>query len=394
LACPETPVDCGSTSNKMWPASVTGTGPFSYEWSVSENGWTMTGAIDDTVIYTAGTDSGFFKLVITDESNGCVDSCWTWCYCAAGDTFCTYTMGGWGSKCPRPQVDDSMSTQPGCIRDHFFDDIFPDGVRIGDPDGPDGYGDGWYTALWDSASDVQAFLPSGMTPGIFTRDYTNRTYPTTAGVLAGQLLALRLNVEYSCNSAFAELGLTQNCLRYWVIPADSCFGTKFAGMTVGEFQAIADSIVGNFAGVAERWDVTPSQLNEVATCLNETFDECGTYGPAPPDKRMSRMKSSAKGRADLGLPKEYSVEQSYPNPFNPTCEILYALPTESQVTLSIYNILGQKVRVLVDEYQSAGYKSASWDGRDNNGAELASGVYFYRIEAGSFVQTKKMVLMR
>ncbi len=93
-------------------------------------------------------------------------------------------------------------------------------------------------------------------------------------------------------------------------------------------------------------------------------------------------------------PKEFSLSQNYPNPFNPICEIAYVLPTDCQVTLSIYNILGQKVRVLLDEYQSAGDKSVKWDGKDDQGQEVTSGVYFYRIQAGDFVQSRKMVLMK
>jgi hypothetical protein len=94
------------------------------------------------------------------------------------------------------------------------------------------------------------------------------------------------------------------------------------------------------------------------------------------------------------LPERFTLEQNYPNPFNPICEIEYDLPTECYVTLSVYNILGQKVKVLVDENQSAGRKSAKWDSKDEQGQEVTSGVYFYRIQAGNFVQSKKMILMK
>jgi len=94
------------------------------------------------------------------------------------------------------------------------------------------------------------------------------------------------------------------------------------------------------------------------------------------------------------LPKEFSLSQNYPNPFNPVCNIEYYLPKGSHVTLTIYNILGQKVRVLVDEFQGAGDKSVRWDGKDNLSREVTSGIYFYRIEAGDFAQAKKMVLIK
>jgi FtsP/CotA-like multicopper oxidase with cupredoxin domain len=97
---------------------------------------------------------------------------------------------------------------------------------------------------------------------------------------------------------------------------------------------------------------------------------------------------------EVSISESPTLAQNYPNPFNLECVIAYALPTDCQVKLSIYNILGQKVKVLVDEYQSAGYKSAKWDGKDDQGRDMASGVYFYRIEAGKFVQAKKMLLIK
>ena len=94
------------------------------------------------------------------------------------------------------------------------------------------------------------------------------------------------------------------------------------------------------------------------------------------------------------LPKEFDLRQNYPNPFNPTTIIEYALPKASEVKIRIYNILGQKVRSLVDEHQDAGYKRIQWDGKDDGGNEISSGVYFYRIEAGDFVKCKKMTLLK
>jgi hypothetical protein len=104
--------------------------------------------------------------------------------------------------------------------------------------------------------------------------------------------------------------------------------------------------------------------------------------------------SAGEGSASASVPKEFSLSQSYPNPFNPSCMIAYALPGDYHVTLNVYNMLGQKVRVLVDEHQSAGHKSATWDGKDTNGRELTTGIYFYRIEAGDFVQSMKMVFIK
>ena len=94
------------------------------------------------------------------------------------------------------------------------------------------------------------------------------------------------------------------------------------------------------------------------------------------------------------LPKEFALRENYPNPFNPTTVIEYALPKASQVKIQIYNILGQKVRELVDEPQEPGYKMIRWDGKDDSGVEVSSGVYFYRIAAGDFMKSKKMILLK
>ncbi|MFI5253733.1 MAG: T9SS type A sorting domain-containing protein [Bacteroidota bacterium] len=89
------------------------------------------------------------------------------------------------------------------------------------------------------------------------------------------------------------------------------------------------------------------------------------------------------------IPSDYRLLQNYPNPFNPTTKIEYTLPEKSKVMLKVYNLLGELVATLVDETQPAGIHHVAWDG-----SQLASGVYFYRLNAGSFVQTKKFVLLK
>jgi len=94
------------------------------------------------------------------------------------------------------------------------------------------------------------------------------------------------------------------------------------------------------------------------------------------------------------LPQSYQLSQNYPNPFNPITEISFALPQESEVSLIIYNIKGQVVNRLVDERLEAGRYKVSWEGKDSSGNRVASGIYFYRLKAGSYSETKKMIMVK
>ncbi|MFZ1978969.1 MAG: YCF48-related protein [Bacteroidota bacterium] len=89
------------------------------------------------------------------------------------------------------------------------------------------------------------------------------------------------------------------------------------------------------------------------------------------------------------LPKSYALSQNYPNPFNPSTTIAFALPSRSFVTLKIYDMLGREVALLASEELAAGNYTRQW-----NAASLSSGIYFYRLEAGSFIQTKKLILLK
>jgi len=100
------------------------------------------------------------------------------------------------------------------------------------------------------------------------------------------------------------------------------------------------------------------------------------------------------GDNEWSLPPDFSLKQNYPNPFNPTTTIEYNIPKRGYVKIEIFNLLGQKVRNLVDEYKSAGNYSVTWDGTDNGGNPLATGIYFCRFRAGDHVQTKKLVLIK
>ena len=94
------------------------------------------------------------------------------------------------------------------------------------------------------------------------------------------------------------------------------------------------------------------------------------------------------------IPSEFSLGQNYPNPFNPITKMDYTLPKRSRVIISIYNVLGQEIVNLVNEEQGFGYHSITWNGTDQLGRQMASGVYFTRMVSETFSQTKKMLLLK
>lgn len=106
-----------------------------------------------------------------------------------------------------------------------------------------------------------------------------------------------------------------------------------------------------------------------------------------PDDPLSNGMSGQNSTGSI--PGTYSLNECYPNPFNPTTKIDYALPQDAYVSLRVFNVLGQEVGRLVDEYQTAGYKSVEFDA-----SRLPSGIYFYRLNAGNFVDIKKMIFVK
>ncbi|MBI2504689.1 MAG: T9SS type A sorting domain-containing protein, partial [Candidatus Latescibacteria bacterium] len=111
-------------------------------------------------------------------------------------------------------------------------------------------------------------------------------------------------------------------------------------------------------------------------------------GPAP----LAKLASGQS--AETVLPTGTGLLANYPNPFNPSTTVPYVLAEAGQVRLSVYNVLGQQIRVLVDQLQIPGAYTVSWDGMDAAGLQAAGGVYFYRLEAGDQVQVRKMLFAK
>ncbi len=107
---------------------------------------------------------------------------------------------------------------------------------------------------------------------------------------------------------------------------------------------------------------------------------------------LSRIIVTAPDEA--GRPSEFELSQNYPNPFNPLTTISIGVPTQADLTLTVFDVLGREVKSFVYEHVPAGAHQVVWDGKNNGGAQVAGGVYFYRLRAGSTVLTKQMLLLK
>lgn len=161
----------------------------------------------------------------------------------------------------------------------------------------------------------------------------------------------------------------------------------------GDTSGIRDKIVGNV-------DIHPI-LGKCDHCFPYYSEQCSELAPDDPtfepckivaagEDQKEREEEKQKGSA----PREFALSQNYPNPFNPQTVIRYDLPEPVHIELAVYNALGQKVRTLVDEKQEEGYKTIIWHGKTDQGEEVASGIYFFKLRTGDFEQTKKMILLR
>jgi flagellar hook assembly protein FlgD len=94
------------------------------------------------------------------------------------------------------------------------------------------------------------------------------------------------------------------------------------------------------------------------------------------------------------LANNFNLYSNYPNPFNPSTNIRYSIPTAGNVTIEIFNSLGQLVNTIVNQYQESGTHNVVWNGTDMSGQKLSSGIYIYKLNTNNYVSSKKMVLIK
>ena len=128
----------------------------------------------------------------------------------------------------------------------------------------------------------------------------------------------------------------------------------------------------------------------------DSFNITKTPGPVPAKAATSFSSEDwqLNTAAEEILPEQFVLKQNYPNPFNPSTTILYQLPRAEKVRIIIYDLTGRQVRELLNENREAGSYTVQWDGRNQGGQMVASGLYIYQIRAGQFSQNRKMVFVK
>jgi hypothetical protein len=138
----------------------------------------------------------------------------------------------------------------------------------------------------------------------------------------------------------------------------------------------------NIVGIASQFDPAPPYLSG--------------YEIRPRDLTDIDVITSVEDKPskEAQIPSTFALQQNYPNPFNAETVISYSIPVQSHVSLNIYNINGQKIRTLIDEVSQPGVYRVVWNGTNDEGKDLASGIFFYRFDAPGISFVKKLILLR
>jgi len=272
-----------------------------------------------------------------------------------------------------------------------------------------------YGRVTSLLTELPAYLYAVTTNGVFASSDNGSTWSTVRYKPTSQVLSLAVarNGKLWAMSSYLPLywsadhgktwtqsgtgsgGITNGGLTAFAIDgSNSIFvGTRAAGMGTnygsGVFRSTDEGVTWtnmSFGIGANAWPtIRALGVSPAGYLLVGTMDQ-GMY--------RSVTVTSVEDAPGQAVPLTFSLEQNYPNPFNPSTQIRFSLPADVNVKISIYNLLGQRVTTILESSLNAGIHAVQWDGRNQFGAPAASGVYFYRMEAGSFIQTKGMVLVK
>ena len=393
------PAICNTTGNLF--ASPSGYGQYIWEitsQSPANSGWAITsGANSQTVTYTAGNagSSAVFQLIRADASGSSL--CEYTLTCTQPEGHRTFTQGFYGSTSGKDCLG-RTAVQIEALVLSSGGNLFIGSVGRS------------FVVLPGQASQLNRIMPGGGTASVLPAgSWTVSTIALKNGkinnVLLSQTIALGLNMRYD-----ATLGSFQ-LVRSFSTVAMNCDGTAKLNASASSFsipqsvltalganKSVADlfAFASSVLGGGNRLGASLSDINSAVDAINRGFDEGRQLVPAPVISSSAPngdVTESVVGEESVELPKEFSLGANYPNPFNPSTMISFSLPEMSNVTLEVYNLLGQKVATLVDGLTDAGVHSVTWNAGSTQ-QQLASGMYIYRIQASSLTSSKSFVQMR
>jgi hypothetical protein len=431
---------CGSTGNILSAAP----GFANYEWSVdsANPGWTIdSGQGTDQITYTApaAVSEATFTLVVTDD-NDCQGTCSVTFSCLPPQVeFCSLTQGFYGN---------AGGTFNGETAVVLMNRLLTEGgaLTVGLP------GQSFTVIAGDGACLIET-LPAGSEPttlpsgdGVFESGCNTSTgIPTDSGgkwanVLLGQVISLSFNLRL--NLPLMDLGSRELCTTFITQAAlpgpDGILGTEDdvpdpndPGQTFTIEQSVIDALGnlglpttvsglltlanGALGGAADLGGATIGDINKAVDAINRGFDECRFLilcdgapllltGSAGNDLTVSAaanyFTSSALGsesessESPQAAPARFEMGDVKPNPFNPSASISLALPNATDWTLNVYSATGQLVRRFDGYINGPGFVTVNWDGRNENGESVSTGIYLFRVVAGEFRGTKKAVLLK
>jgi hypothetical protein len=175
--------------------------------------------------------------------------------------------------------------------------------------------------------------------------------------------------DYYLNGELITCDLTMDCVDLTGID----FGLCTMALGIGWVNDNCETVSG-CDWVADSVDYTAAFFNSMDDCIEACF--------------------LASNDEINQLPQAFNLYNNYPNPFNPVTTLRYDIPENSHVTITIYDMLGRQVKTLINQTQDAGYRSVIWDATNDYGKPVSAGIYLYQIQAGEYISTKKMVLLK
>ncbi len=427
LTAPSPLPACGSTQNTLSGPSAPSGMTYTWHWTLTSTdaGWMIIGSPDQqTIHYAAGGmgSTATFTLTITDQF-GCSGGCSLTITLPV--EHCTLTQGFYGNS-------GGTSCKTGLGTLATIQSLLSTDLVIGRA----GNNRSLTIKYADAACIIQR-LPANATPAILPagNGFFTSSCGTTTGipmkngkfqsVLLGQTITLGLNLRLDAalgsqllpppatpwlnaqnptlvNSRCGDCGdggdIANGGLVSYPIPVSvlNTLGSNGTNRTVADLYALANDALGGLSIAG----TTLADINAAVSAFNNGFDACRFFFSFTASPLVKTTPPEVEWPADPAAPDRYELFDNYPNPFNPSTTIGFALPAESRVTLSIYSLTGRRIAVLADGVLPAGQQSVVWNATDDAGREVPSGAYTYTLRAVStadgkeFFMAKQLVLMK